>query len=131
MKPKVVDYHGDHVDDPSDSDGPCNSSKTPTRLPPFSPHFARGLPVSGKDDEGGEDVEDNGRLHPPMDREDEHDHGHPPHPSHVPIPHSHPHSHLHSHPKDLSRADSLPDLSGRLGDDPCSPPPSPMGKSLP
>merc|ERR1719219_2708605 len=33
--------------------------------------------------------------------------------------------------KDLSRADSLPDLSGRLGDDPCSPPPSPMGKSLP
>ena len=85
------------------------SGKTPTRLPPFSPHFNRGLPGGIKEEEN-EEGEEGARLHSSIGSEEGQSQG---------------------LPKDLSRADSLPDLSGRLGDDPCSPPPSPMGKSLP
>ena len=96
-----------HGDDPGEGEGGIGaaSSKTPTRLPPFSPHFGA---VRGVKEEEGEESVEGARLHNSLGSEE----GHP-------------------HPKDLSRADSLPDLSGRLGDDPCSPPPSPMGKSLP
>jgi len=103
--PNKVNNHND-----DDSDAPSSSSKTPTRLPPFSPNFARGGMPTGKDDDsdrGGRRSPHpiSARLHQSVDGDEG--------------------------AKDLSRADSLPDLSGRLGDDPCSPPPSPLGKSLP
>ena len=87
---------------PTDGEGVSASNQAPIRLPSFSPQFG----ARGPTKENGEDGEENGRLNSSMGSSE-------------------------GLPKDLSRADSLPDLSGRLGDDPCSPPTSPMGKSLP
>jgi TDG/mug DNA glycosylase family protein len=105
LKAKAAEtFHSEEQEGESEAPLPGTGSvKTPTRLPPFSPHFgARGVK------EEVEEGEEPGRLHSSIDGDEG-----------------------HGLPKDLSRADSLPDLSGRLGDDPCSPPPSPMGKSLP
>merc|ERR1719295_759150 len=103
------DYNGVVRDDGGDSDAPSSVSKTPTRLPPFSPNFARGGLPTNKDDSDRGDLTSprpvSARLHQSVDGDEG--------------------------AKDLSRADSLPDLSGRLGENPCSPPPvSPLGKSL-
>ena len=74
-------------------------SRTPTRLPPFSPNFARGMGPLGKEDEGECGERPNSvRLRPSMDGDEG--------------------------GKDMTRPDSLPDLSGRLGAH------SPLGKSL-
>lgn len=95
-----TEFHGENGGDP----GGHHMSKTPTRLPPFSPNFARGMGPLGKENEG--DCVDQrpppDRLRPSMDAEEA----------------------AAAAAKDLTRPDSLPDLSGRLGAH------SPLGKSL-
>ena len=48
------DYNGVVRDDGGDSDAPSSVSKTPTRLPPFSPNF-RGMSSLTGEEEGGVD----------------------------------------------------------------------------
>lgn len=105
-----------------------SAGKTPpTRLPPFSPNFARGMvPMGG----GGVPPNDF-----PKEDDSETDGSMTPRPDSVK---GGGHSSLDGDDgaKDLSRPDSLPDLSGRLGDEEGgqglgSPPPSPPCHSLP
>ncbi len=81
-------------DDGTDSDAPSSISKTPTRLPPFSPNFARMGPMGKDDDSECGERPTSVRLRTSMDDDGS---------------------------KDLRRPDSLPDLSGRLGHGPHSP----------
>jgi hypothetical protein len=98
--------------DGTDSDAPSSSSKTPTRLPPFSPNFARGGPLTGGGggDDGSSDCGGGGGM----------DHPRPASAAGGPrsldlLGRSSLDGDGGGDVKDLSRADSLPDLSGRLG----------------